>query len=345
MRFLFSLGACLIFLVGVAYFFYGLQPAAAGFERDEEAGAEVEREGVREGNIVRFTIAKGEGFREIGGKLSRGGFIRSLSVFKLYALLAGRAQKFQPGGYELSPAMSVLAIVKVITSGSQGDVLITIPEGAALRDIDGILAESGVIRKGALAALRPETFVLEFPALARVTSLEGLLFPDTYYFTVDATAESVARRMLETFMRKGMPLIEDEEDWYATLILASLLEREVIAFADRQVVAGILLKRIRLGIPLQVDATVSYAKCAGSYRECENVQIARSDLTFPSPYNTYAERGFPPTPIASPGTNTLKAAAEPVTSPYLYYLSASGTKETIFSKTLQEHNENRAKYL
>ncbi|MDP3975202.1 MAG: endolytic transglycosylase MltG, partial [Candidatus Jorgensenbacteria bacterium] len=312
MRFLFSLGACLILLVGVAYFFYGLQPAAADFERGERAVVEVEREEVREGNVVRFTIAKGEGFREIGGKLSREGLIRSLSVFKLYALLAGRAQKFQPGAYKLSPAMSVPNIVKVLTAGSQGDVLVTIPEGVSLKDIDSILTEVGVIRKGALAALRPETFVLEFPSLAALTSLEGLLFPDTYYFTVDATAESVARRMLETFMRKGMPLLEDEEDWYESLILASLLEREVITFADRQVVAGILLKRNRLGMPLQVDATVSYAKCAGNYRECESVQIARSDLTFPSPYNTYARRGFPPTPIASPGANTLKAAAEPV---------------------------------
>ncbi|MFH0806473.1 MAG: endolytic transglycosylase MltG [Candidatus Brennerbacteria bacterium] len=300
---------------------------------------------VREGTVARFTIVKGEGFREIGGKLSQANLVRSLSVFKLYALLAGRAQKFQPGVYELSPAMSAPEIVSVLTAGSQGDVLVTIPEGSSLKDVDGILAESGVIRKGTLAALRPETFVLEFPALARVTSLEGLLFPDTYYFTVDATAESVARRMLENFMRKGRPLIEDESDWYQALILASLLEREVITFADRQTVAGILLKRIRLGIPLQVDATVSYAKCAGSYRECESVVIGRSDLTFPSPYNTYTKQGFPPTPISNPGASTMKAAAEPVTSPYLYYLSADGTKETIFSRTLEEHNANRAKYL
>lgn len=328
MRFLFSLSACLVLLIGVAYFFYGLQPGET-----------------REGTVVRFTIAKGEGFREIGGKLSQADLVRSLSVFKLYALLAGRAQRFQPGVYELSPAMSVPNIVSVLTAGSQGDVLVTIPEGASLQDIDSILSESGVIRKGSLSALRPETFVLEFPLLARVTSLEGLLFPDTYYFTVDATAESVARRMLENFMRKGMPLIEDEADWYEAIILASLLEREVITFADRQMVAGILLKRIRIGIPLQVDATISYAKCAGSYRECESVQIARSDLDFPSPYNTYTRQGFPPTPIANPGTATLRAAATPVTSSYLYYLSASGTQETIFSRTLDEHNENRAKYL
>lgn len=340
MRFLFSLGACLVLLLGAAYFFYGLQPVATGLS-PETAGEEE----MREGTVVRFTIAKGEGFREIGGKLSQADLVRSLSVFKLYALLAGRAQRFQPGVFDLSSTMSVPEIVRVLTAGSQGDALVTIPEGSSLKDIDGILAESGVIRKGALAALRPETFVLEFPLLASATSLEGLLFPDTYYFEVDSTAESVARRMLENFMRKGMPLIENEADWYDTLILASLLEREVITFADRQTVAGILLKRIRIGIPLQVDATISYAKCAGSYRECENVRIGRDDLDFPSPYNTYTRQGFPPTPIANPGTATLRAAAEPVASPYLYYLSASGTHETIFSRTLDEHNANRAKYL
>lgn len=344
MRFLFSLCACLLILIGVAYFFYGLQPSAMDLPHGDEVAGNIEEE-VREGTVVKFTITKGEGFREIGSKLSQANLVRSLSVFKLYALLAGRAQKFQPGGYELSSAMSVPEIVRLLTTGSSGDVLVTIPEGASLKDVDGILAEAGVVRKGTLAALRPETFVLEFPALARATSLEGLLFPDTYYFTVDATAESVARRMLENFMKKGMPLVEGETDWYEAVILASLLEREVITFADRQTVAGILLKRIRIGIPLQVDATVGYAKCAGSYLECENAVIAKSDLAFPSPYNTYARQGFPPTPIANPGVSTLRAAAEPVASPYLYYLSASGTKETIFSRTLDEHNANRAKYL
>lgn len=344
MRFLFSLGATLLALIGIAYFFYGLQPVASG-EGYAAPSTVSGTEEMREGNVVTFKIAKGKGFREIGSELSQEGLVRSLSVFKLYALLVGRAQTFQPGVYDLSPAMSVPDIVRVLTAGSKGDVLVTIPEGASVKDIDAILSDSGVIAKGSLAALRPETFALEFPALASLTSLEGLLFPDTYYFAADSTAESVARRMLETFMRKGKPVLDGESDWYQTLVLASLLEREVIPFADRQVVAGILLKRIRLGIPLQVDATVSYAKCAGSYRDCDSVQITKDDKSFPSPFNTYAHQGFPPTPIANPGQTALRAAAEPVQSPYLYYLSAKGTQETIFSRTLEEHNTNRIKYL
>lgn len=345
MRFLFSLGACLILLLTAAYFFYGLQPVSADLSREEPSAAERGPEDIREEAVAQFTIVKGEGFREIGGALSRRNFIRSLSIFKAYALLVGRAQKFQPGVYELSPAMSVPEIVRLLTTGANGDVLVTIPEGSSLKDIDAMLSEKGVIRSGTLIALRPGAFALEFPELAGTPSLEGLLFPDTYYFTLDVSAESVARRMIENFMRKGMRLIEGEDDWYRTLILASLLEREVATFADRQLVAGVLLKRIKLGMPLQVDATVSYAKCGGGYRGCEEIVATRGDLTLDSPYNTYARRGFPPTPIASPGAHSLRAAAEPAASSYLYYLSARDTKETIFSRTLEEHNMNRAKYL
>lgn len=342
MRFLFSIGACLVLLIGTAYFFYSLQPLSADRSTETDgAGAGPTREGM----VLEFTISKGDGFREIGAKLSQKNLIRSLSVFKLYALLAGRAQRFLPGVYGLSSAMSVPDIVNVLTAGTRGDVLVTIPEGSSLRDIDGMLAASGITRKGALAALRPEIFMLEFPALAHLTSLEGVFFPDTYYFSVDTAPEAAARRMIENFMRKGMPLIEDEDDWYRALILASLLEREVTSFGDRQTVAGIFLKRLRLGMPLQIDATVSYAKCGGGYRECDRVAVARDDLGVSSPYNTYAVRGFPPTPIASPGVSALKAAAEPIASPYLYYLSARGTGETVFSRTLEEHNANRAKYL
>ena len=129
------------------------------------------------------------------------------------------------------------------------------------------------------------------------------------------------------------------------MILASFLEREVREFDDRQIVAGILLKRLRVGIPLQVDATISYAKCGGALRSCEEIIVTRNDLALASPYNTYQRLGWTPTPIANPGEAAIKAAVTPRSSPYFYYLSAKETKETVFSKTLEEHNLNRAKYL
>mgnify|MGYP001588311823 FL=1 len=140
-------------------------------------------------------------------------------------------------------------------------------------------------------------------------------------------------------------MLEGRENWYETLILASILEREVPEFEDRQIVAGILLKRIKNIMPLQVDATISYVKCGGAIRECENPRVGRNDLNLSSPYNTYQVLGWPPGPISNPGLPALQAALAPKTSGYLYYLSAAKTGATIFARTLEEHNLNRAKYL
>ena len=116
-------------------------------------------------------------------------------------------------------------------------------------------------------------------------------------------------------------------------------------FEDRQVVAGILLKRLETGMPFQIDATLSYIKCDGKFLGCENIRVLRKDLELPSPYNTYERIGWTPTPISNPGEEAIRATLDPERTPYWYYLSAKETGETIFSRTLDEHNENRFKYL
>ncbi|MFH1193112.1 MAG: endolytic transglycosylase MltG [Candidatus Jorgensenbacteria bacterium] len=329
-RFLSVLGVVLFFIVAVAYLFYGLQPA------EETAGT---------GGVSQFKISKGDGFREIGARLSQESLIKSIAVFKFYALLSGRAQRFQPGIYGLSPAMSVPQIVGALTAGGKNDVLVTIPEGSTAKDIDALLTGAGVQTGGSIAALSPSSFSLEYPFLENAKTLEGFLFPDSYYISFDASAESVARQMLDNFARKTWPSLSGVDGWYERLTLASFLEREVITFADRQVVAGILLKRLRIGMPLQVDATLSYAKCDGLLRGCEAIRVTRSDLTADSPYNTYQRLGWTPTPIANPGAVAVRAALSPAVSPYLYYLSARATGTTYFSRTLDEHNAKRAQYL
>ncbi|MEK7077064.1 MAG: endolytic transglycosylase MltG, partial [Patescibacteria group bacterium] len=135
---------------------------------------------------------------------------------------------------------------------------------------------------------------------------------------------------------KAWPVLRGKDDWYERLTLASYLEREVPEFQERRLVAGVLLKRERIGMPLQVDATLSYAKCNGALLKCPNVAVTRNDRSIASPYNTYERLHFTPTPIANPGESAIKAAASPEESPYLYYLSAKKTGETIFSRTLEE---------
>jgi len=124
-----------------------------------------------------------------------------------------------------------------------------------------------------------------------------------------------------------------------------LIEKEVPDSEDRKIVAGILLKRLEIGMALQVDATLSYIKCGGRFFFCESPGVERKDLILASGYNTYRYPGLPPAPISNPGQDALSAVLNAQTSPYLYYLSNPKTKKTIFSRTLEEHNENRAKYL
>jgi UPF0755 protein len=322
------LGVLLFFIFSAAYFFYGLQPVDGMTEKKQ------------------FVIERGESFKDIGARLSQESLIKSIAVFKMYALLTGRAQNIQPGTYEFSSAMTLPQIMAEITSTKRNDVLVTIPEGSTLKDIESLLVESGVLeRENALEEYEFEGLRVAYPFLAHADSLEGFLFPETYYFEKNSAPEEVVRKMLNVFEKRAWPLLADRKDWYEALILASYLEREVPEFENRQLVAGILWKRISLSMPLQVDATLSYAKCDGKIRGCAEIRVLRSDTAMASPYNTYKRTGWTPTPIANPGEAAIRAARTPKVSPYLYYLSSPETQETFFSRNLQEHNEKRKKYL
>ena len=326
-NFLFVLGAIIILTLGMGYFFYGLQPSFA-----------------REGS-VRFQIEKGNSFRVIGAALSRESLVRSISVFKVYALLGGYAQNFKPGIYELSFSMSVPEIVGVLTEGGRDEVTVTIPEGSTIRDAEYILRNDNVLSSNSLRDIDLGRLAAKYQFLNGINSLEGFIFPDTYRFKMHESAEEILDKLLDAWKLKAWPILENRKNWYEALILASILEREIPEFEDRQIVAGILLKRIANKMPLQVDATVSYAKCNGAIRECEDPRVGRNDLDLSSPYNTYRVLSWPPGAISNPGLSAIRAATTPKSSSYFYYLSAAKTGKTIFSKTLEEHNLNKAKYL
>lgn len=323
-------------IVVIAYFFYGLQPAdlnghpAAGIDKGEQTAV--------------FTIEKGDGVREIGTQLVARSLIQSSGVFKVYALLSGKAQKFLPGTYEISADMSIPEIVATLTTPGANEVRVMIPEGSSAKDAVSILVSAGVWKSGVPLGVPTKDLQAEYPFLANASSYEGFIFPDTYRVARDTPREKIIRMFLDNFVVKAWPLLEGRKNWYETLTLASLLEREVPEFSDRQMVAAILLRRQKIKMPLQVDATVSYVKCDGQLKDCETLKITKGDTAVSSPYNTYQRIGWPPTPIANPGQAAIKAALAPTDNPYLYYLSAK-TGETKFSKTLEEHNIKRAKYL
>ncbi len=328
LRFLTLLGIVLVCILMAAYFFYGLQPS---YTRESP---------------VTFQVTKGESFRAIGARLSQESLIKSIAVFKTYSILTGNARKFQPGIYQLASTMSVPQIVDFLVAGGKNETTIKIIEGWTLKDIDATLASSSVITPGALLNFPFQTLASQYPFLLNQNSLEGFLFPDTYNFNLNSSPETVLRTFLDTFdIKVWQPVLSSQNDWYNSLILASYLEREVVSSADRKMVAGIILKRLKLGMPLQIDATVSYTKCNGAFESCIDPVVTKNDLKIASPYNTYAKSGWTPTPIANPGLDAIRAAISPQTSGYLFYLTDPKTGKTIFSKTLDEHNANEAKYL
>lgn len=226
---------------------------------------------------------------------------------------------------------------RVNVKEKEADITVLIPEGFTIEKIQSELEKAGIA--GAVRfeeVARPERWREEFEFLAAVPSstrtLEGFLFPDTYRFWRQDTAETIVRKFLENFeaRTKGLRVT------YEIVTVASILEREVSP-EDMALAAGVLIKRLRSGVALQADATLVYAL---------GRPINRSDPEiFDSLYNTYRYAGLPPTPISNPGLAAIKAAVNPQTSDYWYYLSRPSDGKTIFSRTLEEHNEARAKYL
>ncbi|MBI3442278.1 MAG: endolytic transglycosylase MltG [Candidatus Sungbacteria bacterium] len=230
------------------------------------------------------------------------------------------------------------------------ELSLTIPEGWNTTEIAAYLDQQQITPKTDFNALAGQdattTLVQKFSFLKEKpghTGLEGYLFPDTYRFYTSTPAAQVAVRMLQNFDAKFSDELRKETERqhhtiFEIITMASLIEKEAATDADRELVSGILWKRLDLGIPLQVDATIIFVTGHRTAR------VSYADTSIDSPYNTYRYKGLPRGPIANPGISAISAALYPKKSFYLYYLSTPDG-DTIFSKTLEEHNRAKAKYL
>ena len=301
-------------------------------------------------------IAKGMGSRIIGALLRDQGIIRSKWVFVTYVSLRGTASFLKPGIYTFERD-SIVRIADMLVAGGQHEKEITIPEGLTIRDIADYLTRQGIGTTAVLAGLSSpasaQTWAKQFDFLASLPNdagLEGFLFPDTYRLNEMATPQDAIIKMLENFdwrvdAQLRQEIAHQNKTLFQIIIAASLIEKEVVSDEDRAIVSGVLWKRLAVGIRLQVDATIAYAKRQATGDKRQSVQkISLEDTKINSPYNTYRHRGLPPGPIANPGLSAIRAAIYPKSSPYLYYLSASDGR-TIFSRTLDEHNAAKEKYL
>ncbi len=299
-----------------------------------------------------FVIENGQGAKEISFNLEEGGIIKNPYLFLLYVYARGNYRDIQAGEYLLSSGMSVSDIVNMLVNGKTAQEKLTIIEGWDLRDLAGYFEKQGLSSKDELYKITgvptgtnnniniSEEILNGKP---EGLSLEGYIFPDTYYYKKGDSAETIIKRAVENLDERLTPELSKNikdrgKSIFEIITMASLIEKEVRTPQDKAIVSGILWKRLANGMGLQVDSTVLYA--TGK----ENSKVYTVDTKFNSPYNTYKYRGLPLGPICSPGMDSIIAAVMPTKSDYLYYLSAPNGK-TIFSKTLEEHNYNKAKYL
>jgi len=307
--------------------------------------------------IKQVEIKIGDGFSEISANLEAAGIVRSSTVFKIISLISGNAHKLKPGQYYLDTSLTSLEILNSLVAGPEVEKEVVIPEGFTFLDIDRRLSDMGIIKSKDLVNFNFDSVKSDYEFLkdlkSPIKNVEGYLFPDTYNFFINSTVEDVVRKFFDNFNIKAWPFLKDQTQLvgrktfgqYQILTVASLIEKEVYYSEEMPIVAGIIYKRLKIGMPIQIDATIAYAKCGGFIYYCDNPIVTKKELSFVSPYNTYTNNTLPPTPISNPGINSINAALHPETSDYFYYLSDPETKKAIFSKTLEEHNSNRVKYL
>ncbi|MCL5733193.1 MAG: endolytic transglycosylase MltG [Patescibacteria group bacterium] len=293
------------------------------------------------GSSSLFQVQPGQKFSAIVQGLRDQNFIRSQTAFKIASLVTGTASYLKPGYYSLSQNMSSWQIIEILNKGLVQETTITIPEGTDLEAIDGILSAANITPKGALIKYNQSL------AADKQKSLEGYLFPDTYTFLIGSNIQEVVGKFSANFQEKAEPILaQDPKNSFKNLILASILQKEANSFTDQQIIAGILEKRIKEGMRLQLDATVCYAKelvAKIPYNQCE--PLTKADLKINSPYNTYVNYGLPPGPISNPGTSSILAALSPQSSPYWYYIGDPKTGRIIFAKNYDEQIKNIAQYL
>lgn len=297
------------------------------------------------------TIAKGSSVTAVAELLEERGVIRSAWAFRRYVEKEEAEGDVKAGTFVLMRSMDAEAVLKAITEGKTGELVITIPEGYTVKDIDALLAEKGLSEPGEVMRCAQTCdfstfdFLPSSAALApRGGKLEGYLYPDTYFVTVsDFEAKFFLERMLGTFRAKVVNEHADDiaasgRDLHKIVTMASLVEKETRRADERPIVSGILWKRLDEGISLGVDAAVRYIV------DKPTAAITVTDLDTDSPYNLRKYRGLPPGPIANPGLDSIEAALEPEGSAYYYYLH--GTDGQIrYARTNDEHNANRARYL
>ncbi|MDI6713001.1 MAG: endolytic transglycosylase MltG [Anaerosomatales bacterium] len=303
---------------------------------------------VEAGRPVVVEVPEGAGTAEIARVLATAGVVENAQMFRLRARLDGIDGQLKPGTYELATRMPYDELVKRLLAGPPlSFVDVTIPEGFTVDQIAARLAEKAGIPSDeflTLAKAGASRYADERPYLREVKtgSLEGYLFPKTYRITEGMTAADVIEMMLDQFdaeiakvdlsyaQSRGLSL-------HDVVIIASMIEREARLEKERPLVSSVIYNRLKKGMKLEIDATIEYVLPGNRPR------LLNKHLKIDSPYNTYLYPGLPVGPIANPGLASLKAAAQPADTSYLYYVLTGTDGSHTFATTYEEFQRAKAK--
>jgi peptidoglycan lytic transglycosylase G len=286
-------------------------------------------------------IPEGTTLREAAGTLLQNGLITSVESFVIVGKLLSLEHRVIPGEYAFNTRMLPLEIIDQIKSGRVIQYEITIPEGFTMAQIARQVDEKGLARADDFIQRASDPDFVHSLGFESDT-LEGYLYPESYYFSKREGSEGILRALTKRFNTVYTPEMDRRAKEIGmtrkeVITLASIIEKETSVDEERSVVSAVFHNRIRKNIPLQSDPTVIYAL------PHFDGNLTRRNLKTPSPYNTYHVKGLPPGPISNPGIASIMAALNPASVNYLYFVSRNdGTHH--FSETLAEHNRAVQKY-
>lgn len=285
-------------------------------------------------------VAQGSGTVRIGRQLESAGVIRSRYAFDL--MRWWKRGTLRAGEYRFDHPATLTEVYARIVRGDVFTRAVTIPEGATIFDIAARLQQAGFGSRQEFVDAQADEVRLVADIDPAAKSLEGYLFPDTYYFARKATEAQICAAMVRRF-RVVSGQLGLKENVHRVVTTASLVERETAVDAERPLVASVFENRLAKHMPLMTDPSVIYGlELEGLWRGV----IYHSDLQRNTPYNTYLHAGLPPGPVANPGLRSLRAAMSPAKTDYLYFVAAGANAQgrSLFSSTIEEHEHNVAGY-
>lgn len=282
------------------------------------------------------TVTNNDSLRDVAEQLFEKEVIGSVEIFVMWARILGHDKKMKSGEYGVAVGTSLNGLFEILMSGKSLGHRLVVPEGTNLYEVAQRLENIALCKKEDFIKIATNKKVIRDLLGENLESLEGYLFPDTYFFTKADGCKAIARRMVDRFLQK-FKKVGTRPGWtrHQIVTLGAIIEKETGAGFERPQISSVFHNRLKKKMRLQTDPTVIYARLlrTGSYR----LSITKADLQADHPYNTYRRGGLPPGPISNPGVEAMRAAVRPADTDYLYFVSRNdGTH--VFSKNYKDHS-------